>query len=68
MGYHNEHHDFPQIPSSRLPMLRKIAPEFYETLPQVKSWVMTIINFIMFPHMTPLSRMNRTFDNKEKML
>merc|ERR1712166_387082 len=38
VGYHNEHHDFPAIPWSRLPLLRKIAPEFYDHLPQTKSW------------------------------
>merc|ERR1711988_1134602 len=38
VGYHNEHHDFPAIPWSRLPQLRVIAPEFYNNLPQTKSW------------------------------
>lgn len=38
VGYHNEHHDFPYIAWTKLPELRKIAAEFYEPLPQVKSW------------------------------
>ncbi|KAI5996446.1 fatty acid desaturase-domain-containing protein [Pisolithus orientalis] len=46
VGYHNEHHDFPSIPWTRLPALRALAPEFYDTLPSHPSWPMVIINFI----------------------
>jgi len=39
VGYHNEHHDFPRIPWSRLPQVKKIAPEFYDHLPYYTSYV-----------------------------
>lgn len=46
VGYHNEHHDFPYIPGSRLPALRAMAPEFYDTLPCHTSWIKVIYNYI----------------------
>ncbi|KAF8582531.1 delta 15-fatty acid desaturase protein [Ramaria rubella] len=46
VGYHNEHHDFPSIPWTRLPTLHKLAPEYYKTMPSHPSWPMIIINFI----------------------
>jgi sphingolipid 4-desaturase/C4-monooxygenase len=46
VGYHNEHHDFPSIPWTRLPALRKLAPEFYDNIPAHPSWPMVIVNFI----------------------
>jgi len=59
VGYHNEHHDFPQIPGSRLPQLHKVAPEFYKDLPTHKSWPMVLINFILDPTQSPFSRIVR---------
>ncbi|KAM5469683.1 sphingolipid delta-4 desaturase [Microsporum audouinii] len=47
VGLHNEHHDFPAIPWSRLPELHEIAKEFYETLPCHRSWVWVIWMFIL---------------------
>ncbi len=46
VGYHNEHHDFPAVAWTRLPALRALAPEFYDTLPSHPSWPMVIVNFI----------------------
>ncbi|KAH6905337.1 dihydroceramide delta(4)-desaturase [Coprinopsis sp. MPI-PUGE-AT-0042] len=34
VGYHNEHHDFPSVPWTRLPALRAMAPEFLRQHPQ----------------------------------
>jgi len=62
VGYHNEHHDFPYIPWSRLPLVRKIAPEFYDNLPQTKSWPGTIWNFITDPTVSGFSRVKRGAD------
>jgi sphingolipid delta-4 desaturase len=39
VGYHVEHHDFPMVPWTRLPLIRKMAPEFYENLPYHTSYV-----------------------------
>lgn len=47
VGYHNEHHDFPSVPWTRLPQLRKMAPEFYDCLPQHTSWPMVTVRFIL---------------------
>ncbi|KKA17683.1 Sphingolipid desaturase, partial [Rasamsonia emersonii CBS 393.64] len=47
VGLHNEHHDFPAIPWTRLPELHRIAREFYEPLPSHRSWIWVIWTFIM---------------------
>ena len=46
VGLHNEHHDFPAIPWTRLPHLHRIAGEFYKDLPHHKSWTWVIWQFI----------------------
>ena len=46
VGLHNEHHDFPAIPWSRLPILHEIAKEFYLDLPHHNSWTWVIWQFI----------------------
>jgi len=69
VGYHNEHHDFPYIPGSRLPEVRKIAPEYYDTLPYHTSWTKVIYDFIMDPQIGPYARIKRNkvlFTQKSK--
>lgn len=46
VGLHNEHHDFPAIPWTRLPLLHRIASEYYTDLPSHKSWIWVIWQFI----------------------
>jgi sphingolipid delta-4 desaturase len=47
VGLHNEHHDFPAIPWTRLPVLHEMAREFYKPLPCHRSWVWVIWTFIL---------------------
>jgi len=65
VGYHNEHHDFPRIPGSRLPTLKKMAPEFY-TMPSYTSWTKVIWDYITDPSIGPYSRMKR-LSKKQKI-
>jgi len=59
VGYHNEHHDFPNIAWSNLPKVRKVAPEFYDDLPQCKSWPGTLFRYIFDNSISPYSRVKR---------
>lgn len=58
VGYHNEHHDFPKIPGTRLPKLREIASEFYD-MPSYDSWTRVIFDFIVGRNMGLYGRVKR---------
>jgi len=68
VGYHNEHHDFPFIPSTSLPYLRKIAPEFYEEIPQLRSWCKVLWEYVCDPESGPYNRVRRQFDENGKLM
>lgn len=59
VGYHNEHHDFPNIPGKSLPLVKKIAAEYYDNLPQYNSWIKVLYDFVMDDTISPYSRMKR---------
>ena len=59
VGYHNEHHDFPQIPQTRLHKLREIAPEYYTNMYSHSSWCWVLYKFLTVPSLGPWSRMHR---------
>ena len=52
-GYHNEHHDFPYVPYSRLPEVKRLAPEFYDHLPHHTSWIKVMWDFLFDPKVAP---------------
>jgi len=58
VGYHNEHHDFPKVPWSNLPLVRKIAPEFYD-IPHYTSYLHVFYRYIVDPNIGPFSRVKR---------
>ena len=60
IGYHNEHHDFTDVPWSRLPRLKEMAPEFYGDLKMHKSWSGLMFKFIFDPQFTLYTRVDRS--------
>ncbi|KAM4771831.1 sphingolipid delta(4)-desaturase DES1 [Rhinophrynus dorsalis] len=67
VGYHNEHHDFPSVPGKNLPLVRKIAAEYYDPLPQYTSWVKVLYDFVMDDTLSPYSRMKRKLKGDLKL-
>ena len=59
MGYHNEHHDFPGVAWSRLPALRRAAPEFYDSLYAHRSWCLLLLRVIFDASFSPANRIVR---------
>lgn len=59
VGMHREHHDFPRIPWSKLGKLRVIAPEFYPSVNEHKSYIMVMLRFIFDASITLKSRKTR---------
>jgi len=50
IGHHVEHHDFATIPWNRLPMLSKLAPEYYmKSLKYYNSYTQVLIEFFTNP-------------------
>ena len=60
VGYHNEHHDFPSVPWSRLPLVKAIASPWYDSLVSHQSWTRLLCRFIFDPRLSLYSRLLRT--------
>lgn len=68
VGYHMEHHDFPGVPGAKLPMVKKIAGEFYDHLPHHDSWVKVLYDFVVDPDIGPYARVKRKGKEIDAML
>ncbi|XP_039271682.1 sphingolipid delta(4)-desaturase/C4-monooxygenase DES2-like [Styela clava] len=68
VGYHMEHHDFPAIPGCSLPMMKKIAPDYYDNIPTHDSWCRVLYDFIFDPTIGPRARVKRSFDSQDKLI
>ena len=64
VGFHNEHHDFPNVPGRLLPEVTKTAPEFYNNLPCHHSWVKVLFDFATDPEMTLWNRIKRHHETR----
>ena len=60
VGLHNEHHDFPAVPWTRLPTLNRIAHEFYDGLPHHRSWTYVMWQFVWDPDVSLWCRVKRS--------
>jgi len=59
VGHHNEHHDFMVVPWNRLPKVRALAPEYYNTLHFHRSWTKLWLRFLFDPKVTLFDRVVR---------
>jgi len=59
VGYHNEHHDFPRVPGTRLAAVHAAAPEFYDHLRHHTSYTAVIAAFVFDARVGPFSRVTR---------
>ena len=59
VGFHNEHHDLPSVPWTKLPELKALAPEFYEPLLHHTSYTKLFLRFVFDQEISLYSRITR---------
>ena len=67
VGYHNEHHDFPSVPWRKLPQIKALAPEVYDTIMSHRSWFRLWLRFLFDPKLSLWSRVVRRERNNVAM-
>lgn len=66
-GYHVEHHDLPRVPCKHLSELRKVAPEFYNTLPNYHSWCKVLYDYVVDSKLSSYSRIVRVTATQQEV-
>ena len=66
VGYHNEHHDFPSVPWNKLPRVRKLANDHYDSLGSHTSYTLLLIRFLTDRKLSVYSRMARANRGKRE--
>lgn len=66
IGRHVEHHDFPNIPFTKLPELTEIAGKHYAEPAETSSWSETTLQFIFDDGLGPHQRVKREVASKEE--
>ena len=59
IGFHNEHHDLPNVPWSNLPKVKQAAPELYDHLHYHTSWSRLLLEFLFAGTLSIRSRVTR---------
>jgi len=65
VGYHNEHHDFPSVPWNKLPRVKKMARDYYDTLGYHTSYTGLLFRFLFDRNLSVYSRMARSNRGKK---
>jgi len=50
LNYHVEHHDFPTVPWDRLPDVRRLAPEYYDSLEHSPGFTENVMRWVQHGH------------------
>jgi sphingolipid 4-desaturase/C4-monooxygenase len=66
VGYHNEHHDFPSVPWNKLPKIRKLANNHYDSLGYHTSYTLLLFRFLTDRNLSVYSRMARANRGKRE--
>lgn len=60
VGFHNEHHDFPSVPWNKLPEIKRLAGQHYDSLGYHTSYTKLLLEFLFNKELSIYSRTARS--------